>query len=343
MASTGYFHGDGYGAAEPYRQEAEHHAPRPRGATVATMANWLGALVSLALVVGMAIWAVQLTLRDVSGVPVIEALEGPMREPPADPGGTQAPHQGLAVNRIAEGAEAQPVPDRLVIAPPPVELRDVTLAAAVSELEPLEDAIDLEDVATSESLAFAGPEPRADEGAVTETAALIDRLLREAQSAAPEAFATPAAEAGLEPVPAVLEVDGTGQLAPIPVSVPGVARSLRPETRPGGLRMEQGVAAPEARADSALELAVADLADGTRLVQLGAFDTPEIARTEWTRLAERFPDYFADRPRVIEEASSGGQAFFRLRAAGFDDLAGARRFCAVLVAQGAACIPVTVR
>jgi hypothetical protein len=78
-------------------------------------------------------------------------------------------------------------------------------------------------------------------------------------------------------------------------------------------------------------------------VQLGAFDTAETAREEWDRIAARFPDYFDDRPRVIEEAESGGQTFFRLRAAGFDDLAGSRRFCAVLVAQGTACIPVTVR
>jgi hypothetical protein len=91
------------------------------------------------------------------------------------------------------------------------------------------------------------------------------------------------------------------------------------------------------------EIAVADLPDGTRLVQLGAFDTAELAREEWDRIAGRFPEYFEDRPRVIEEAESGGQTFFRLRAAGFDDLAGSRRFCAVLVAQGTACIPVTVR
>jgi hypothetical protein len=101
--------------------------------------------------------------------------------------------------------------------------------------------------------------------------------------------------------------------------------------------------APAAAAGAVRELAVSDLAIGTRLVQLGAFDTAEVARSEWERLAGRFPDYFAGRPRVVEAASSGGQTFYRLRAAGFEDLATSRRFCAVLVAQGAACIPVTVR
>ena len=96
-------------------------------------------------------------------------------------------------------------------------------------------------------------------------------------------------------------------------------------------------------ARSTPEIEVSELPEGTRLVQLGAFDTPDIAREEWDRIASRFPDYFDARPRVIEEAESGGQTFFRLRAAGFDDLAGSRRFCAVLVAEGRPCIPVTVR
>jgi hypothetical protein len=100
-----------------------------RGRGLGALANWAGALLSVGLVVGMSVWAFQLLMRDVSGVPVIEALEGPMREPPADPGGTQAPHQGLAVNRIAEGEEAQPVPDRLVLAPPPIELAGGALRA----------------------------------------------------------------------------------------------------------------------------------------------------------------------------------------------------------------------
>jgi hypothetical protein len=131
----------------------------------------------------------------------------------------------------------------------------------------------------------------------------------------------------------------------IPASVPGVARSLRPAFRPMSAVVRTS-AAPmtEAAARAAVvEIPVSELPDGTRLVQLGAFDTTDIARSEWERLALRFPDYFADRPRVIEEAASGGQSFFRLRAAGFDDLAASRRFCAVLVAEGVACIPVTVR
>jgi hypothetical protein len=65
------------------------------------------------------------------------------------------------------------------------------------------------------------------------------------------------------------------------------------------------VSAPPMHPSTTEEIAVSDLPDGTRLVQLGAFDTAEIAREEWDRIAGRFPEYFDDRPRVIEEAESG--------------------------------------
>ncbi|MGP1356606.1 SPOR domain-containing protein [Roseicyclus sp.] len=320
---------DGYGAGT---------SPRAERSSLGALLNWTGALVSLGLVVGMGVWGVQLMLRDVSGVPVIQALEGPMRVAPADPGGTQAPHQGLAVNRIAEGEEAQPVPDRLVLAPPPVELQEIRFeAASTAEAAPeaapgpapRPEAADVAAVATEAAGAPEAEEPVT----AAETMALIDRLLREAQAGDPGAAAEEA------PV----------QLAGvIPASVPGVAVSLRPAVRPAAVvRSDQGrapsVTLALASAPTTVEIAAADLPEGTRLVQLGAYDTVEVARGEWDRLAARFPDYFADRPRVIEEAASGGQTFFRLRAGGFDDLSGSRRFCAVLVAQGAACIPVTVR
>jgi hypothetical protein len=329
MADIEYFD-DGYGV-RPAQADAA------AGPGLGALVNWAGALISLGLVVGMGIWAYQLMMRDVSGVPVIQAIEGPMRVPPADPGGTQAPHQGLAVNRIAEGEEAQPVPDRLVLAPPPVELQPVRFEPAVeAEAEPAPPVV--EQAAAEEPAEEAAPD----------TAALIDRLLREAQAGAPseesgEGADEPAVElAAAEPAPRPLEVAAETP-AVIPASIPGVARSLRPSRRPVSLVMGEGSASFTAAPAETVEIPVSDLPEGTRLVQLGAFDSPDVARGEWERLSGLFPDYFAGRPRVIEQASSGGQTFFRLRAAGFDDLAGSRRFCAVLVAQGAACIPVTVR
>ena len=71
--------------------------------------TWTGALMSVALIDGLGVWGYQLAVRDVSGVPVVRALEGPMRVAPDDPGGEQAEHQGLAVNNVAaEGVAAGP-------------------------------------------------------------------------------------------------------------------------------------------------------------------------------------------------------------------------------------------
>ena len=82
---------------------------------------------------------------------------------------------------------------------------------------------------------------------------------------------------------------------------------------------------------------------GTRLAQLGAFASHEIAVQEWDKLADRFDEYLEDKDRVIEKATSGGRTFYRLRAMGFADLSDARRFCSALVAERAECIPVVTR
>lgn len=277
--------------------------------------NWAGAIVSLGLVVGMAIWAYQLAVRDVSGVPVIRALEGPMRSAPEDPGGLQADHQGLAVNRLAEGAAAAAVPDVLVLAPPPVDLTPLAIAA------------------TSPAAADPLPTP---EVAASQTQALITQLLADAETAQdPLAGDDIAAEAAPEP----------RQVAAISPSIPGVARSIRPALRPATMLATSASSSSAAglQAVTVRDIDVAELAAGTRLVQLGAFDSPAIAHAEWDRLMARFPDYFQGRARVIEMASSGGAPFYRLRAHGFEDLAASRRFCAALVARNAPCIPVTVR
>ena len=98
-----------------------------------------------------------------------------------------------------------------------------------------------------------------------------------------------------------------------------------------------------ARVSPTLDVDPDTLPPGTRLAQLGAYDTPDIARSEWDRLYARFGDYMEGKNRVIQQASSGGRTFYRLRAMGFDDLSDARRFCSALVAENADCIPVASR
>lgn len=324
-----------------YYPESEQDFPDEQAAEigrVTQLINWAGAVVSIGLVIGVAIWGWQLLMRDVTDVPVIRAMEGPMRVAPDNPGGAVAENQGLAVNRLAEGEEAAPVPDELTLAPPPVDFAEVPELEQAFESASAASAVPSEEEVapdTEELVVEAAPEAPAEP---EDTEALIERLLAEAQP--------------LE------TVEDTAEIAPgfeiIPASVPGVSRSLRPSLRPAAIRARAEAAtvvttgestasdpAPETEAE--LELASTDLEAGTRLVQLGAFDTQDLARTEWDRLAQLYPDFFTARARVIEQATSGGQTFYRLRAHGFGDLSASRRFCAALVAQGAACIPVTVR
>jgi len=77
-----------------------------------------------------------------------------------------------------------------------------------------------------------------------------------------------------------------------------------------------------------------------RLVQLGAFDSRDEADAVWSSLSASYYDYFALHPKVVEEATANGKTFYRLRAFGFDDLAAAQNFCAMLVAAKVDCIPV---
>src|SRR6056297_654426 len=99
--------------------------------------NWAGALLSLVLILGLAAWGWQLMNRDVSGVPVVRALEGPMRLTPDDPGGRLAEHQGLSVNRIAAEGTAEPPVETIVLAPAPLSLTEEDKPAADLRPEPL--------------------------------------------------------------------------------------------------------------------------------------------------------------------------------------------------------------
>ena len=78
------------------------------------------------------------------------------------------------------------------------------------------------------------------------------------------------------------------------------------------------------------------------MVQLGAFDSAEIADSEWARLQSAHPEFLGSRDHVVQEVQSGGATLYRLRTLGFPERADARILCAALTAEGTDCIPVTV-
>ncbi len=344
-----------------------HGAGAPQvGQTLGTAANWAGAVVSLALLAGVGVWGYQLLMRDVSGVPVVRALEGPMRVAPEDPGGLAADHQGLAVNQVAGQGEAQPAADRLLLAPAQAGVTEEDTPGAVlpqrtALTDPTvgrEEIVAEIDPIVAEPVAPAAPAqaedtiaapatptaPAATGGANATILALADQIA---------AGVDPLSNAGPADTPEVkTEIVAAPQPEAKPAAIAAVstkgavARSLRPQLRPAGLRAGPAsapLAAIQEVAASSGEVDAARIPAGTRLVQLGAFDSAEVARSEWERLSSKFSDYLDGKERVIQRATSGGRVFYRLRAMGFADLNDARRFCSALTAQRADCIPVVTR
>ncbi len=326
--------------------------------------NLTGAGVSVALVAGLGYWGYELAVRDVAGIPVVRALDTPMRIAPADPGGEIAGNLGLSVNAIAaEGAVIAP-PDQLVLAPRPVELTEedqpvVSVAAAPSV------AVTGGQVASGDPVALAAP--GADAGRVVpvdpvevptetvlapaaEASDLPADLALDPPAALQEAPVTgteqPLADPDSTGEPLVVEAlaDPVGP-APEPAPAGALVRSIRPVARPTEMVVLASLTPATAQAAPA-EVAAADPATirtGTRLVQLGAFDNADDAIAEWSRLTAQFGDLISGKTRVIQDAQSGGRNFVRLRAMGFADEADARRFCSALLSENAACIPVAQR
>ncbi len=300
-----------------------------------TLTNLAGAAVSLALVVGIGIWGYKLVMRDVSGIPVVRAAAGEMRVRPENPGGDQAEHQGLSVNVIAaQGTAGQPA-DQLRLAPRPVDLTEEDQVMPVAMVAPApQDAL---------------PQIAA-EAPTTELAAALQSGDVDAAIAQLTAGVTPLSDLDVNPddVAATIATE-VAEVAPKPQAAapdgPGLHRSLRPKRRPAGAQAMVVQASLDTSAPAAAtpEVDASSLPAGTRLAQLGAFDSPEVAREQWDILQRRFDAFLGDKQRIVQKATSGGRVFYRLRAMGFQDIADARRFCAALVAENADCIPVVTR
>jgi len=311
--------------------------------SLGTLTNYAGAVVSLGLMVGIGVWGYKVVSRDVSGVPVVRAASNePMRIAPEKPGGQLAAHQGLSVNEVMAKGGAEKPAERLVLAPKPVDLteEDQPLAGIVaprpvvrSEAGVSLDESDIEPLTPQMASIRALAEALAD--GVAPLAAQETR----AETVTPAAVVVPAepVTAVIEAVPEVAAVEDNAVAEPVKASL--VSTSLRPKLRPAAFKAV-APAATEAAVMAALTNEAGSIPVGTRLVQLGAFDSAEVAGREWERLGTKFGEYMDGKERVIQRAESGGRVFYRLRAMGFADLSDSRRFCAALVAERADCIPV---
>ncbi|MFN3642215.1 MAG: SPOR domain-containing protein [Gemmobacter sp.] len=279
-------------------------SPARASAGMGYLINIAGAVTSVALLAGVAWWGYRLAVLDVTGVPVLQAVQGPMRVAPADPGGRIAAHTGLAVNAVvATGGAARPA-ERVALAPPPASFAPDDLAPAVAappaasaEAAPVDT-----DLAIEAAVARALSESAID---IAETAPAGDTGNGLARSLRPRA--RPGAPGGADL--ASLGLSGLRSVA---------ARAVE-ERDPASLR------------------------PGTRLAQLGAYDDAEAARADWDRIAARAGALIEGKARVLQPATSAGRDFIRLRVASFESEDDARRFCTAIESGDLRCVPVTHR
>ncbi len=304
-----------------------------------------GAVVFLGMVAGLGLWSYRLGTRDAAEVPVIRAIEGPGRIEPADPGGARAAHQGLEVNDVLAGRPAV-----------------VDAAPAM----PARDALAAEDEAQGE-LVLAAPEAMAarvaaESGELAVPSAEVEPDL-DGALALDDALGGPAAQEG---APIIGDAEATGAAA---VAAAPAAAGPRPRNRPANLvvaRAKPVAATPQAAVAATPQAAVAKVAStipapaaaaaapkaarevsglqrGTRLVQLGAFDSEAITRKAWDQLVAKNPDLLASKSLYIERTTANARVFYRLRVAGFTTTDQTREMCEALRGRGIDCIPVTLQ
>lgn len=271
---------------------------------LARAGRWAGALLSVALVAGVAFWGWRLAVRDVSGVPVIRAMDGQYRVPPEEPGGADVPHQGLEVNRVAAGDGVAPPPDSATLAPEPVALRAEDTPARRSDPQQEPEGADAAAVPVSGEES-PGVDPASRSGAASE---------------------------GLDSRVTAALADATRRAKPADATIPGGMPYLVPPARPR-------LAAAQPRIDTTAAGGEPAIPPGTAVVQIGALESRAAALDEWDRLAARAPDLFDAKQRVIV-GGSGRDSFHKLRMTGFDDIDAAERYCTALKGAGMSCIAV---
>ena len=296
--------------AEQFYSNASQAGADQVSLSVGSIMHWLGSVVSAALLAGGVYWAFSIASRDVTQIPVVSAQITPIREAPENPGGKATENQGLNVTQVA-AMENPPVAETIVLAP---------------VAQPLAD----EDLPTAERLQMAS--------SILATAQEVETELAVDMNALADAII-----AGKEPL---------SDVQPMPVRIEGanIEQALRlalaVDEKPSGISPPRTTIRPKLRpsaTQAAVRLPAAPaIAAGSALVQFGAYDSQSVAEQEWTRISAKLASFLGTQTRVIQEVESGGRKFYRLRAAGFNDIGEARRFCSA-VSEQAECYPVIAK
>lgn len=345
------------GQGDEQRFAADPDGVAPLTTRLARLTHYLGAVASVGLMVGLLVWGFQLVSRDVSGVPVIAAIEGEARTTPDDPGGELTSYTGYAVNDVAAGSEPAPV-DRVAIAPSATGLDDSDVAMGELGATAREPATEVEAPLNFDGEAItplSDSEAKAQAEALAAAEAERLRVQQEVQQAA--IVDAPATEGPVNEV--VTDENGApAQAAAIAAALAeaqaipqgAVSSSARPAPRPRTTRVVAAAATAPKPVQAAAEPTPApapspaassvSVSSGAPLVQVGAFDSEAIANSEWSRLSGKFGSLFSGKGPVVQRHQSNGRTFWRLRVAGFDARSDAQSFCSALKAGGTDCIAI---
>jgi hypothetical protein len=283
---------------------------------IARSANFVGAFISFALFFGVIGWGAQTLMRDSSGVPVVRALDGPMRVAPTEPGGVPASHQGLTVNQVSSSQIIVPVGEPLRLAPRPINLRIEDIAIPKKTKETISDPINHQKTGGF-SIPTGIIEPPPAEDTIGQLAAMLAATNLSSTSDSLRKNIMPTN------ISTALEVPNLT-----------LGTLIRPKVRPKFLLK------PELQRKMTKEDGKAPL--GTQMVQLGAFSDKQAALQAWKMLSERYGNYFVGKENIILNAKIADQEIYRLRVYGFNDINEARRLCTALQVQQAECYPVVI-
>jgi hypothetical protein len=134
------------------------------------------------------------------------------------------------------------------------------------------------------------------------------------------------------PIPApVVEAPAASAVEPAPAAVPTAGKPAAATAAPP--TSKPAPAKPVAAATGSHPAT----SGHSLMVQLAALTSEESARTEWAELTKKMPDLMSGRQPNYSRIEREGHTFWRVRTAGFADMAQARSFCDRVRAKGAGC------
>ncbi len=281
---------------------------------------WTGAALSLSLLAGAIGWSYQLIVRDINQIPIVRAQLGPLRVAPDNPGGLTAANQGLSVTQLAVN-EKPLLSNEIHLAPAAEILNAENLALKSTEdvkSNKDDETFEIKEVNAENILNLTVLSNEIEAGSNSKEEAVISKV----------AFSQKK-----------IEIENAVSLA-LSLADDQVASStsLRPKIRPKSFHQNNKISLDQIATNES----ISEPPMGSAVVQLGAFESKNLAKIEWQRFEELLGSMLISKKMVVQKAESGGKIFYRLRASGFEDISDARQFCTA-ISDKVACIPVVTR